>query len=140
MKLNETLSGISSIALGIDQKIKDRQTDRHINFYKFLLQLKFRHKYLPNSFISNGLLTLHWNGTGTCTENRTGTIGINGSCSLFLSQTNVNISTWCYRSTFHFGPCTSLDSIPVHCECTIKRCFSIVIFTLSQGRVIYNEF
>ena len=48
------------------------------------------------------LAILHDNRTGTSIGNRTGTIGKNGSWSLFLSRINVNISTWYY--TFPFVP------------------------------------
>ena len=46
----------------------------------------------------NGLIILLRTGTGTGTGNRSGTIGNNGSWSLFLSWTSVNISAWHIRT------------------------------------------
>ena len=52
--------------------------------------------------LAYGLFTLHGYGTKTCTANRTGRIGNNGSWSLSLSLTSVNIFAWC--CTFHLVP------------------------------------
>ena len=60
--------------------------------------------------VSYGLLTLHGNGS------EIGTIGNNGSWSLSLSQTGVNISTWYY--TFLLVPVL----VPSPCSVNIHFC------------------
>ena len=56
------------------------------------------------SWRTNGIFTLHDNGTGTGTGNWTSTMGNNGSWSLSMSQTSVNISVQ-YIRTNYSCPC-----------------------------------
>ena len=60
-------------------------------------------------------LMASWERTVTATRNGTGTIGNNGSWSLSLSQTSVNISKWSY--IFHLVPVPVL--VPLMCSVNI---------------------
>ena len=62
-----------------------------------------------------GLFILHGNRTGTGTASDTGTIGNNGSWSLSLSRTSVDISTW--YCTFHLVHVL----VPVLFPCSVTK-------------------
>ena len=78
--------------------VKSHLNNNHQLFWPYL-SFQFRltiqnFKVNVINYQSDGLCTLH--GTRDGKGNRTGTIGNNGSWSLFLSRTRVNISTWYY--------------------------------------------
>ena len=82
---------------------------------------------IPISAYCNGLVTLHGTGNGTGTGNGIRTIGNNGSWSLSLSQTSVNISSWYIRTHWSFSCSLSLyrsrcGAVWIsHCRCNILK-------------------
>ena len=76
------------------------------------------------------LFTLHGTGTRPIQGTGTGTIGNNGSWSLSLSRTSVNISTWYY--TFHLVPV----QVPVPCSLHVPQ---LPWFTSNPSTTSINE-
>ena len=138
-------------AVYIRKKIKDemllsrafgRDLVRYIiKFRSLIKRITNHHKWsqiCPRKKSVLWLIHTAWERKRNCTENGTDTMGNNGSWSLSLCLTIVNISTW-YLLYVPFGPCTGLGATAVQYECTITATFIIINFLNTNGRTIKSK-